>query len=194
MESKAAPTGANLQHVIFFAKLELLANAVKLRNRSFMKRAFSSRKDRTGIGKSLIEEEREEIVSKIVVCSDVAATPRKCIASHAVSRSTEKIKKPGSTALDSAENIRIAAENAHQGNKVVATPKSLDVSFCSPKAAAENHIAKKPRIANFNRCRKRGFPRISKYAALSALDTNQPAVPQFLHSAPEQIAYKTWKE
>ena len=122
MESKAAPTGSNLQHMILFAKLELLAYAIKLRNRSFMQRAFSSRKNRAGIGQSLIEEEREEIVSKIVVCRNVAATPRKCVAFRAVSRSTEKVKKPGGPSLDSLENVRVAAEYANQGNKVVATP------------------------------------------------------------------------
>ena len=82
---------------------------------------------------------------------DVAAASRKCVALHSVSRSAEKVKNPGRTSLDSSENVRIAAENAHHGDKVVTTPKSLDVRFCGPEAAAENHIAKKTWIANFNR-------------------------------------------
>ena len=72
MQGKAAPAGADLEHVVRRAELELATDEVELGARSVGEGHVRALEQRARVHHGLVEHQPEEIVAEIVVRGDVA--------------------------------------------------------------------------------------------------------------------------
>src|SRR5665213_4632804 len=70
MDREAAPPAADIQDAHSRLQRELARDEIELRSLGLLQRLCAAREDRAAIGHRLVEEEREELVTDIVVVAD----------------------------------------------------------------------------------------------------------------------------
>ena len=71
IHGKSSPPGANLDHFIGGLEVELPADGIELINRRLFHGVFGVYKDATRITHGRIQEQRKEVVTKIIMSSDI---------------------------------------------------------------------------------------------------------------------------
>ena len=140
MQRKAAPAGADLEHVILRPERELAANGVKLRRRRLRERHFRPLEQRTRVHHRLVEEQLEEVVTEIVVRGDIAPAARPRVAMQPVRGPAHQRRQGREIAFHRIERLPVPEHQAQQGGEVVRLPVPEHVRLSCADGAPEGDL------------------------------------------------------
>jgi hypothetical protein len=145
VQCERSPAGPDLHEVVRRLELELAADHVELRLLRLAQRRLGCVEHRARVGHGLVEEEREQVVSQVVVGgrldpragARVAPRPR----GQRVSQRRERSAQP-------VEPDHLAPRDPHERDEVVAVPGAGGVRLAEPAAAATCHGAPERRVVH----------------------------------------------
>ena len=135
---EAAPAAADLEHAIFGAELELLADAPVLAALGVRQRLVDAVEDGAGVGHRLVEHQLEQVVAEVVVVGDVAACAQEAVASV---QPRPRLEQAAPAGVPLGGRCGVAEQELEQPDEVVAVPFARRVRLADPELAARRDPA-----------------------------------------------------
>ena len=176
VDCQRAPARADLQQVVRRAQVELAASPVDLLDLRLLERGGAVLKDSARIGHRGIEEQREELVTKVVVGDDVAPATRSRVPLQPVGRARQGGAQSREWSFQRVHRRHVHGHDFDQGGQVVGLPRAIDVGLGDAEAATERGRRVEARIENAHGYERKRAGLSRKLRFVRALVVDEPDI------------------
>ncbi len=191
VQREPAPAGADLEHVVAGAEVELAADPVVLRDGCLGQRRLLVFEDAAGVGQGFVQKELVELVSQVVVREDVAAASPARVLVERVRELQDRGGEAREPLVHAPEELRLPGEYAQQRREVVRRPEPGHEGLGRPDRAAEKAIPVEPLVVDGQGRLERGPAGVkAERAALGTVDKREPSMLELFEKGEQNAARK----
>ncbi len=122
-------------------QIQLLADTAIFRSGRLFKSAVLALEYAAGVGEGLVKKELIEVVSQVVMGSDVEATSFFCVAAEEMKKHVERCCDPGQSFFHSLQHLSIQDDDAHHCGQVIGRPLASHESLAGANTASKYYGA-----------------------------------------------------
>ena len=113
IDGPAPPTGSNFDHPVIRREFQFSADSIELCDGCVVKRCFGSLKNPRGVSHRVVEEKTVEVISQIVMLTDVSSGTLQRIFPQPMNTPRRKMAPVSDAAIEPVHQVHVSNEKPH---------------------------------------------------------------------------------